>query len=292
VRYPEEHRRSVYEIESMRIATPTGQMVPFREVARLDEDRGPASIRRIDQRRAVTVSADVDESQSNAELIIDEMQPLVSDLEAEFPGLGIEFAGNKRETIKSMSSLQRDFLIAVALIYVMLAGLFKSYTQPLIVLTAVPFGLNGAVAGHLVMGYEMTILSMIGLVALTGIVVNDALILVDFVNKERAAGRRVYEAVLTAGQRRLRPIMLTSLTTILGLAPLLTETSFQARFLIPMAISISFGLVFATVLTLLVVPAIYMIVEDAQAIARWLWRGTPITAPPPPVPGARRTPAG
>ncbi|MFH1746529.1 MAG: efflux RND transporter permease subunit [Planctomycetota bacterium] len=274
VRFPEHRRRQIYELESMRIATPAGDMVPFGEVARIAEARGTASIQRIDQRRAVTVSAAVDQSQTNAEMIIANMHDLVSELESGHPGLRIDFAGAKRETAKSMGSLRRDFLIAIALIYVMLAGLFKSYTQPLVVLLAVPFGLNGAVVGHLVMGYPMTILSMIGLVALTGIVVNDALILVDFVNKERAAGKGVYEAVIHAGKRRLRPILLTSLTTILGLAPLLTETSFQARFLIPMAISISFGLAFATVLTLAVVPAIYLIVEDLKYLARRIWIGS------------------
>ena len=273
VRFPEDRRRRIHELEFMRIATPTGQMVPFSEVARLVEARGTASIRRVDQRRAVSVSANVDQAQTNAEAIIGEFGAAVTELEREYPGLRIDFAGNKRETTKSLASLQRDFLIAIALIYVMLAGLFRSYTQPLIVLTAVPFGLNGAVAGHYLMGYSLTILSMIGLVALTGIVVNDALILVDFVNKERAAGHSVSEAVISAGRRRLRPILLTSLTTILGLAPLLMETSFQARFLIPMAISISFGLAFATVLTLLVVPSIYLIGEDLKLAIRYIWHG-------------------
>jgi multidrug efflux pump subunit AcrB len=154
-----------------------------------------------------------------------------------------------------------------------LAGLFKSYFQPLIVLTAVPFGLNGAIFGHLIMGYPLTLLSMIGIVALTGIVVNDALILVNFVNKDVAGGKPVFEAVIAGGRRRLRPILLTSLTTILGLAPIMAETSFQARFLIPMAVSISFGLAFGTVLTLIVVPSIYMIVEDFHWLVCRIWYG-------------------
>ena len=162
----------------------------------------------------------------------------------------------------------------------MLAGLFHSYIHPLVVLTAVPFGMTGAVLGHWLMGYPLTILSMIGLVALTGIVVNDALILVDFIKKEIAEGRETLAAVINAGRRRLRPIILTSLTTILGLAPLMMEQSFQARFLIPMAISISFGLAFATVLTLVVVPAIYLIVEDLRRAGFWLWYGTTTPAPP------------
>jgi multidrug efflux pump subunit AcrB len=156
---------------------------------------------------------------------------------------------------------------------VLLTALFKSYVRPLIVLMAIPFGLIGAVVGHLIMGYPLTILSMIGIVALTGIVVNDALILVDFVNKEIAAGKPVHEAVIHGGRRRFRPILLTTLTTVLGLSPLMAEQSFQARFLIPMAISISFGLVFATALTLIVVPANYLIIQDVKKLFRWIWYG-------------------
>ena len=273
VRFPQSRRKHVYELESMRVTTPTGASVPFCEVARLVETRGTAAIHRIDQRRAVVVSADVDQQQNNSETIIADLQSAVVDLEREHPGLRVRFTGNKRETTKSLASLRRDFLIALVVIYFMLAGLFKSYIQPLVVLTAVPFGLNGVIVGHWAMGYPLTILSMIGVVALTGIVVNDGLILVDFVNKERLSGKPVADSVISAGLRRLRPIILTSLTTILGLAPLMLETSFQARFLIPMAISISFGLLFATVLTLLVVPANYMIVHDLKSLVRRIWLG-------------------
>ncbi len=273
VRFPEERRRHIHELEAMRIATPAGFMVPLGEVARVTDSTGTASIRRIDQRRSVVVTADVDQNANNAEEIIRAFGPLVSDLERDLPGVRIDFAGNKREASKSLGSLRRDFLIAVLLIFVMLAGLFKSYTQPLVVLAAVPFGATGAIVGHWVMGYPLTILSMIGMVALTGIVVNDALILVDFVNKNCARGLSKFEAVVNAGRRRLRPILLTSLTTILGLAPLMTETSFQARYLIPMAISISFGLAFATLLTLIVVPALYLILEDLKLAWTWLLTG-------------------
>jgi multidrug efflux pump subunit AcrB len=273
VRFPENRRKHVYELESMRVATPSGHTVPFCEVARLVESRGPAAVRRVDQRRAVVVTADVDQRENNAEDIIADLLPTIARLERDYPGLRINFAGNKREMAKSFGSLKRDFVIALIIIYFMLAGLFRSYIQPVVVLTAVPFGLNGVIAGHLLMGYPLTMLSMIGTVALTGIVVNDALILVDFINKEIAAGKDVRQAVIAGGVRRLRPILLTSLTTILGLAPLMTETSFQAKFLIPMAISISFGLAFATVLTLIVVPANYVIVHDLKLIARRIWHG-------------------
>ncbi len=279
VRFPPEQRRSIYDLESMWIATPTGRMVPFSEIARVEDDRGAASIRRVNQRRAIVVSADVDQSMGNAERIIADLAAtVVPRLESSLGGLRIEFAGNKRETAKSFGSLRRDFVIALVVIFVMLAGLFKSYIQPLIVMTSIPFAFNGAVLGHLVMDYPLTILSLIGLVALAGIAVNDALVLVDFVNKERSEGMGAVEAVIQGGKRRLRPIILTSLTTILGLGPLMIETSWQARFLIPMAISISFGLAFATVLTLVVVPSVYMIVEDARIVGRRIWYGSAVEA--------------
>jgi len=200
VRFPPRYRRHVYDLESMWLASPMGGMVPLTEIARLKEGRGYAALRRVDQRRALVVSADVDQAVGNAEQITASLRPTVDRLEKQYPGLRIEFAGNKRETAKAFGSLKRDFVMAVVAIFVMLAGLFKSYAQPLIVLAAIPFGLNGALVGHLVMGYPLTVLSTIGLVALTGIVVNDALILVDFVNHERRAGTPVVEAVISGGK--------------------------------------------------------------------------------------------
>lgn len=273
VRFPEERRREIHELESMRIATPSGAMVPLSEVARVSEGRGYAALRRVDGKRAVIVSADVDQSVTTSEKVIKAINPELRKLTRDLPGVGFEFAGTKQETNKSLRSLQRDFCFAVLAIYVMLAGMFRSYIQPLIVLVAIPLGLNGVVAGHWLMGYPLTLLSLIGIVALTGIVVNDSLILVDFVNKERRSGTPLFDAVIAGSRKRFRAIILTSLTTILGLAPLMTETSFQARFLIPMAISISFGVAVATVLTLLVVPSFYMIVEDIREMLVWIWYG-------------------
>jgi len=284
VRFPENRRKHIYELEDMRIATSLGTMVPFCEVAQLIETRGSSAIRRVNQRRAVVISTDVDHRLGNPEEILSELTATdIEPLEKKLHGLQINFSGKKHETVKAFGSLKRDFAIAIVVIFVMLAGLFKSYIQPLIVMAAIPFGLNGVIIGHYVMGYPLTILSMIGIVALTGIVVNDALILVDFINHEIGNGLSLFEAVIKGGKNRLRPIILTSLTTILGLAPLMAERSFQARFLIPMAVSISFGLAFATILTLIVVPAIYMIAEDAQRILTRIWYGpnyqqTPETA--------------
>jgi len=286
VRFPPERRRHVQELESMWIASPAGGMVPLCEVARLVDGRGYSAIRRVDQRRAVVVGADVDQNRGNAEQIIAGLADTVRRLEEGHPGLRITFGGNKREMAKSFGSLKRDFVIALLLIYVMLSGLFRSYIQPMIVMASIPFGITGAIAGHLIMGYPLTILSLIGLVALTGIAVNDALVLIDFVNKGRSAGASAFEAVIEGGKRRLRPILLTSLTTILGLAPLMAERSFQARFLIPMAISISFGLVFSTVLTLLVVPSLYIIVEDLRRLGARIWYGPGVSQSIPAPPAA------
>jgi HAE1 family hydrophobic/amphiphilic exporter-1 len=266
VRYPPESRRQIYDIESMYVAAPSGAMIPFTEVARLKEGTGYSAIERKDQRRTVTIKADVDEAETNAEKVIAVLSKDFPKVQRQYPGLTLEFGGSKLETNKSLGSLKKGFVFAVLMIYAILAGLFRSYLQPLIIMAAIPFGLIGAVAGHFVMGYPLTILSMIGLVALTGIVANDALILVSFINRRIAAGTPPYEAVIQASKGRLRPILLTSATTVLGLAPLLMETSFQAKFLIPMGISISAGLIFATVLTLIAVPALYLILLDVKGI--------------------------
>jgi len=281
VRYPPEYRRRIYDIESMRVATPSGYLVPFTEVARLTEGTGYASIHRTDQRRTVTITADVDSNVTNSSQVIAVLASTFPALLERYPGIKLEFGGQKLETQRSFSSLKRDFIAALLMIYAILAGLFRSYIQPLIVMSVIPYGLSGAVVGHLVMGYPLTLLSMIGLVALTGIVVNDSMILVTFINRRVAEGMPVVEAIIDGGKSRLRPILLTSATTVLGIAPLLLETSFQAKFLIPMGISISAGLIFATVLTLVGVPALYLIVGDLKRILagflRWLW-GRPLSA--------------
>ena len=271
VRYPPEYRRRVYDLEQMYAATPAGKVVPFSEVARLTEGTGFSSIRRTNQRRTVTVSADVDTNVTNSEQVIAAITETFPELLASYPGLELKFGGQKLETQKSFGSLRHSFLIALGLIYVILAALFRSYVQPLIVMVVIPFGLIGAVAGHYVLGYPLTILSAIGTVALTGIVVNDSMILVAFINRRVADGEPVGEAVIEAGRSRLRPILLTSATTVLGIAPLLLETSFQAKFLIPMGVSISAGLIFATVLTLVAIPAMYLIVLDLKRVLRWVF---------------------
>ena len=273
VRYPPEQRQAVYDVESMYIATPTGAMVPFSEVACLSEGTGFATIRRTDQRRTITVFADVDEEVSNSEKVIASLGADFDELRREHPGLHLQFGGRKLETSKAFGSLKKSFLIALGLIYVILAGLFRSYIQPVIIMVAIPFGLVGAVVGHWIVGFDVTLLSMFGMVALAGIVVNDSLVLIDRINRNVRAGGKVYESAESGARTRFRPIILTTVTTVAGMTPLLFERSFQAQFLKPMAISIAFGLLFATMLTLLVVPSLYLIGNDFRRVFRWLWTG-------------------
>jgi multidrug efflux pump subunit AcrB len=191
-----------------------------------------------------------------------------------YPGVSFSMEGEEKRRVESMDSLKRGFTLALMGIYLLLATQFRSYVQPLAIMIAIPFGLVGAVVGHLVMGLDLTLMSLFGIVALSGIVVNDSLILVDFINRALRDGKPLEEAVEASGKARFRPVILTSVTTIAGLMPLMLERNFQAQFLIPMAVSITFGLFLATVLTLLLVPALYLIIKDAQRLpARLLGRG-------------------
>ena len=275
VRYPRAYRTRIYDVESMRVATPSGALVPFTEVARIKEGTGYASIVRKNQKRTVTVTADCDQAVTNSGNVMNDLSREFSKLQHDYPGTLFEFGGQRLEMLKSLDSLRTAFPLALGLIYVMLAGLFKSYVQPLIVMAVIPFGFIGVVVGHLVMGYPLTIMSMFGMVALTGIVVNDSMILMVFINRRVENGVPLFEAVIAGGLGRLRAILLTSVTTVLGLAPLILEQSFQAKFLIPMGIAISAGLIFATVLTLVAVPAMYLVVFDVKKVFghffRWLF---------------------
>jgi multidrug efflux pump subunit AcrB len=267
VRYPEEERRSLGDIEQMRIRLPDGSEVPFTTVATVEEGRGYAVINRTDRRRVVTVSADVDEAVANANEISRDLRAnVLPRLTRDFPGLAFDFEGEQREQQESLGSLRVNFFVAQLAIFALLAIPFRSYAQPLVIMSAIPFGLVGAVLGHLVMGLNLTMLSMFGMVALTGVVVNDSLILIDLINRMRAEGTPVGVAIREAGERRFRPILLTTATTFLGLTPMIFETSLQARFLIPMAVSLGYGIVFATAITLILVPCLYRILEDLKGL--------------------------
>ncbi len=267
IRYPKEERKSISNIENMRIRLPGGTEIPFKLVADVQYGRAFSSIRRVDRRRVVTVSADVDEAQANANEINDDLeQTLLPELRLQYPGLQFRFGGEQEARAESFGSLRTAFPIALLAIYGLLAVQFKSYIQPVIVMSAIPFGLVGATMGHIVMGFNLGLLSMFGIVALSGVVVNDSLIMIDLINRERAEGIELGQVVSDSVTRRFRPIMLTTLTTFFGLAPMLLEKSLQARFLIPMAISLAFGVAFATLITLILVPSLYMILEDVKAI--------------------------
>ena len=274
VRYPEAERRTLGDVENLRIRTPDGREIPFGEVASVTLERGYAVIHRDSRERVVAVTADVDTNAANAAKVLADLEAeFLPQLMANYSGLRYSFEGQQRETQRSMNSLFRGFVLAMLLIYGILATMFRSYWQPLIVMSVIPFGLIGALAGHMIMGHALTMMSLFGLVALSGVVVNDSLVLLDFVNRIRQQGIPIERAIHLGGQARFRAIMLTSVTTVAGLLPILLERSFQAQFLIPMAISISFGLMGATLLVLLLVPALYMMLYDAQRICRWLWRG-------------------
>lgn len=271
VRYPEEERRSLADLEQMRIRTPDGVEVPFSAVAEAELGRGYATIKRADRKRAINVTADVDETTANAnEIIADLSTDYLPKLMSRYPRLSYTFEGEQREQRETLGDLKRGFLIALLAIYALLAIPLGSYFQPIVIMLAIPFGIVGAIGGHLIMGIDMSILSMAGVVALTGVVVNDSLVLVDFINRNKAQGMPLMDAVHQASVDRFRPILLTSLTTFAGLTPLLLEKSLQAKFLIPMAVSLGFGVVFSTFISLVLVPANYIILKDVRRLLRKL----------------------
>jgi multidrug efflux pump subunit AcrB len=272
VRYPEDERRSLGNLEGLRIRTAEGAEVPFSEVASVTYGRGLASIQRVDRRRTVNVTADVDvrEGATTNEILADLEARVLPEVLADFPEVAYSFEGQSTEQRDTMGGLMRGFAIALVVIFTLLAVPLRSYVQPLIIMTAIPFGLVGAVWGHVFMGLDITIMTMFGVVALTGVVVNDSLVMVDFINRYRRSHDSVLEAVQQAGARRFRPIFLTSLTTFAGLTPLMLEKSMQARFLIPMAVSLAFGVVFSTVISLMIVPCGYIIMTDARRALRRL----------------------
>ena len=269
VRYPADQRRSVGNLENMRIRTPDGAEVPFRQVAVVEPGRGFASIKRVDRNRAVNVTASVDEDVTTSGAVIgDLVNRILPEVLAEHPGVVYSFEGMQSEQRDAIGGLQIGFLLALFGIFALLAIPLKSYVQPLIIMSAIPFGFVGAVWGHIIMGLDVTMMSMMGLVALSGVVVNDSLIMVDFINRQRRRHTDLGTAVQQAGMVRFRPILLTSLTTFAGLAPLMIERSMQAAFLVPMAVSLAFGVVFATFVTLVLVPTTYMILEDIRSVLK------------------------
>ena len=268
VRYPKNERMRSQDLDSLLIQLPTGEKVPLNTVADYSIEEGFSSIRRIDQRRVINVTADADKSKANLELIRADLMGnknetgLIDQVLATYPDIKWSFEGEAREQSDIFSSLIQKTLLAMFIIYALLAIPLKSYIQPIIVMSVIPFGLIGAIGGHFILNQPVSILSILGFVALTGVVVNDSLVMIDYINKKRLDGIEIKVAIEQSGVARFRPILLTSLTTFAGLLPILFETSLQAQFLIPMATSLSFGVLFATFITLLLVPAFYTIVND------------------------------
>jgi multidrug efflux pump subunit AcrB len=273
VRLDEETRRRLSAIENLWVISPAGERVPLPEIAELSDGSSYATIKRIDGERAITVTAEVVPELSPETVTALFTREKLGPLRQAHPGVTIDFAGRQRQLSDALSSLPLGFAAAMGMIYVILAWLFASYTLPLTVMLAIPFSMIGVIWGHVLLGFDLTFLSLIGFVALSGIVVNDSLILMDFYLGRRAEGLAIAPALVEAGRQRLRAIFLTTITTVLGLTPLMLEQSFQARFLIPMAISISFGLMSATALVLLVLPCIVMIVDDVKKASHVLWHG-------------------
>ena len=269
IRYPESSRASLDALGSFRVQLPGGDRAPLFTVASVEESRAYSSIRRIDGRRVVTVSADVDEAVSTPNIanqaIIDSVMP---GLEADYPGLRWVPAGTNRDQNEDLAAIGSAFVIVLLVIFAMLATQLRSYLQPLAILVSIPLGLAGAILGHLVLGFSLSFISIFGIVALAGVAVNASVVLVDLYNQHRADGVSPVEAAAAAAARRFRPIVLTTLTTALGLAPLLFETSPQAQFLIPMAVSLGFGIVVSGFMVLFVTPAVAVIIEDLRRLAR------------------------
>ena len=262
VRYPANERQSLANLNTMHIRTPAGIEIPFADVADLTIGRSAATIHRTDRFRTLSVIADINKKTVQMEVLRRDLNEWLTETLSAYPGVQYSLKGEAQEQQESFSSVISGTLLTIVGIYAMLAIPFKSYIQPLIVMSAIPFGLLGAVVGHMLMGINLTISSILGMVALLGIVINDSLVLVDFINRRKLAGEAIYDAIMLAGSARFRPILLTSLTTFAGLVPLMFEKNVQAQFLIPMAVSLGFGILFATFITLLLIPINYMILED------------------------------
>jgi multidrug efflux pump subunit AcrB len=272
VQFDEASRRRLSTIEELWLLSPTGTAVPLVEVADVREGRGYSTIRRVDRARTVTVSADCDDA-TNPEIVARALAPEIEAIGRSASGVVIDAAGRQKDLVDAFANFPLALAAAFLGIYVILAWLFESYLQPLAVMLAIPFGIIGIVWGHLLLGFDMTFLSLIGFVALAGVVVNNSLILVEFSNEMREKGTPLVDSLAKAGRLRLVPILLTTVTTLAGLSPLMLEQSFQARFLIPMAISLVFGLMSSSVLTLLALPAAMVVIDDIMRAMHRLWTG-------------------
>jgi len=272
VRYPSEDRKSLETLDDVKLFSPmkidqTRDEISISQIIQGKPSRGVSSIKRVDGRRAIKIAADVNRDVANAKKVADTFtKEHLKLLGSKFNGISWDYQGEQKDQNDSLVEMTGKFVFALLLIYILMAIPLKSYVQPFIVMSVIPFGMVGAVLGHMITGLDLSIMSMCGLVALAGVVVNDSLVLVDYVNRQRAKGLSAIEAAKSAGTRRFRPIILTSLTTFAGLMPMLWETDMQARFLIPMAVSLGYGILFATGITLILVPSVYLILNDIKKL--------------------------
>ncbi|KPZ71494.1 Cobalt-zinc-cadmium resistance protein CzcA [Shewanella sp. P1-14-1] len=272
LRYPEEQRNSIALVQDVLIKTPQGAELPLSEVANITVVQGVSSIRRENGNRTINVWASVDAEQAEPfKLAKDIRDNFMPELLAKYPRVKSEVSGSIQEQLDSADTQMRDFIISMLVIYSLLAIPLKSYVQPFMIMSVIPFGVIGSMLGHIILGIDLSALSVFGIIAAAGVVVNDSLVMVDYVNNSRKQGIRLNEAVINAGCRRFRAIMLTSLTTFIGLVPIMTETSMQAQMVIPMAVSLAFGVLFATVVTLCLIPCLYIAIEDMRRIARKIY---------------------
>ncbi|WP_318518524.1 efflux RND transporter permease subunit [Photobacterium leiognathi] len=277
VRYPQQERSTIGYLESMKVILPNGRFVPFTEVAKANIESSYTSINRVDRKRSVIVSANVDKSQTSpSEIYNDILENKLYQLRQAFPNVKFALDGRAKDEKNTKGSLIRDSILALITIFALMAIPLRSYSQPLIIMSVIPFGIIGAIAGHYLAGLTLNLLSVFGILALAGVVVNDSLVLVSFINRALKQGVPLEQAVVNAGCSRFRAIVLTSLTTFFGLAPILLEDSLQAQIVIPMATSLAFGILFATVVTLLLVPSLYLILSDIKRgmnrFYHWWWQ--------------------
>ena len=268
VRLPKSERVSLPDLQNLLIRTPKGAEVPLSEVAVIQLGHGTSTITRVDRQRIINITADLNKEKVDANSVVSDLREWLPTIMKDYPGVHYDLEGEQREQKKFGKSLGFGFLIALLAIYILLAIPFGSYTQPLMVMSVIPFSVIGSLMGHAIMGISLSISSAMGVLALIGVVVNDSLVLVDYINKRINEGASVAKAIRLAGGARFRPILLTSLTTFVGLTPLILEKSTQAQFLIPMAVSLGFGILFATLLTLVLIPTFYSIVEDFKHVLR------------------------
>jgi multidrug efflux pump subunit AcrB len=263
VRLPMAERRSAFTVEQLILLTGPGGEIPLAEAADVKPGRSYMEIKRHKGRRIVEVTAEVDDQIANANRIIGALTANeLEALKAKYPGLTYSLEGEQASQRETLAAMAIGLPLALLMIYGLLAIPFRSYVQPLIVMLAIPFSFIGALVGHLLLGYGLSLISLFGIVALAGVVVNDSLVLIAATNRLREEQRvSLHDAVIQGAMNRFRPIVLTSLTTFFGLAPMMFETALQARFLIPMAISLGFGILFGTVIILVIVPCVYLIVE-------------------------------